>query len=430
MNTSPRATAPAHDLPKNCDVVIIGGGIIGTAAAYYLARQGQSVVLFEKGRIAGEQSSRNWGAVRQQGRHPAELPLMMDCNRLWQGLEQNLEAGLDWRQQGQMRVAFDKQRLEDSEAWLPIAKEHGLDTHILTPAQVAKTLPHFDSTGCLGAMFTPSDGCAEPEKVAPAFAAAAKRLGAKVADFCGVLSLDIQNGQVCGVESEQGSVAAATVVCAAGAWTSRLLRSIGHRHPSLWVRASVGRSGPIPLELRKLVVWSRCAYRQRPDRRVTVAAASDGYHDLNLDSLRFGLQFLPLAKRNRRNLKVRLGSALWQDLFGRFADPVQQRTIEPPPAAEALDRALKDFQKDYPGAGPMAFEKTWAGYIDYMPDELPVIDELDHPGGLFIAAGLSGHGFGIGPMVGSVVADLIVKGQSRYDLSPFKAGRFEFPQTS
>ena len=93
------------------DVIIVGGGIIGTSIAYYLAKRGVQVVLLEKGRIGGEQSTRNWGAVRQQGRHPTELPIMMECNRLWQGLERELECGLDWFQQGQLRIAYDETML-------------------------------------------------------------------------------------------------------------------------------------------------------------------------------------------------------------------------------------------------------------------------------------------------------------------------------
>ncbi len=421
---NPNSSDQAPPLPPAADVVVVGGGIIGTATAYYLRKLGQSVVLLEKGRIAGEQSSRNWGAVRQQGRHTAEVPLMMACNKIWQGLEAELEADLDWRQQGQMRVAFQPRQLADSEAWIPIAKEHGLDTQLLTPQQVADLLPHFDPAGCLGAMYTPSDGCAEPEKVAPAFAAAAARNGATVADFCAVTGIDVKNGAVCGVESERGYIKAETVVCATGAWTSRFLRPLGHRHPCLWLTGSVGRTGPIPLALRKLVVWGRCAYRQRPDGSMTIAAGSDGHHDITTDSLRFGLDFLGLARREKRQLHFRLGKPFFKDLTGRFLDPTQDRTLDPAPDRPALDRALAGFQQDYPGAGPMAFEKTWAGWIDIMPDEIPVIDVLEQPSGLAVASGFSGHGFGMGPIAGATMADLIVKGQSRFDMTPFKAARF------
>jgi glycine/D-amino acid oxidase-like deaminating enzyme len=121
---------------RSTDVVVVGGGIVGCASAYYLAKRGVSVVVCEKGDVGLEQSSRNWGFVRQQGRDAAELPLMMACNRIWQGLEAELQADLEWIQGGNLVLAYDHKRLALFEQWLPLSKEHGLETRLLTSQQL------------------------------------------------------------------------------------------------------------------------------------------------------------------------------------------------------------------------------------------------------------------------------------------------------
>ncbi|TJV97100.1 MAG: FAD-binding oxidoreductase [Mesorhizobium sp.] len=406
------------------DTVVVGGGIIGTTAAYYLAKAGKRVALVEKGRIAGEQSSRNWGAIRSQGRDPSEIPMMLDCLEIWRGIEKELGESIDWRQQGQMRVIYDQGMRERSEAFMPVAREFGLTTELLTRRQVADLLPHYDASTCDGAMFTPTDGNAEPEKAAPAFARGAMRNGATVMDYTAVKAVETTNGTVSAVETEQGRLECETVLLASGAWTSRLLKPLGVSHPSLWIRGSVGRTGILPIEMRKLVVWGKCAYRQRPDGRVNIAVAEDGFHDLVLESLTTGFKFLPLARRNWRNVRFSLGKPLLQSLTGEFSDFTTHRTLDPKPDWKGLNKAAKLFSEEYPGAGPISYDRAWAGYIDYMPDELPVLDELEKPRGLFVAAGLSGHGFGIGPIIGKTMCDLIAKGSSAYDLAPFSSRRF------
>ncbi|MER9177553.1 FAD-binding oxidoreductase [Mesorhizobium sp. M0955] len=411
-------------MKRRFDTVVVGGGIVGTTAAYYLAKAGKRVALVEKGRINGEQSSRNWGAIRTQGRNPSEIPMMLDCLDIWRGVEAELGESVDWRQQGQMRVIYDRKMRERSEAFMPTAREFGLTTRILTPSEVAEILPHYDARDCQGALFTPTDGCAEPEKVASVFARGASRLGAAIMDYTAAVSVDTQNGAVCAVETEQGRLDCETVVVASGGWTSRLLKPLGIRHPTLWIRGSVGRTGVLPIEMRKLVVWGKCAYRQRPDGRVNIAVAEDGFHDLMLDSLVHGLKFLPLAQRNWRNVRFSLGKPLMRSMMGEYADFTTHRMLDPRPDWKGLARASKRFLEEYPAAGPITYERAWAGYIDYTPDELPVIDALAKPHGLFVAAGLSGHGFGIGPIVGKTVSDLIAKGRSDYNLAPFSSRRF------
>lgn len=410
---------------KSVEVAIVGGGIVGCATAFYLARAGKRVALYEKGRVAGEQSSRNWGSVRAQRRPLPELPLMIESIQLWEDLEKELQAELDWRQQGQMRLCYDDTTLQWAEEWVPIGRNHGLDTKVLTPKETCLLLPHYSAKGLKGALYTSTDGCAEPEKVTPAFARAASSLGAEINEHCAVLAIESQNGNATSLQTELGDISAEVIVCAGGAWTRRLLKPLGQKHPSLWIRGSAAHTKPVDIDMRKLVTWGKCACRQRPDGSLLLAAAEDGYHDLMLDSILYGFSYLKLAWQNRKLLHLGVGKPLIQSLRGEFESFTTHRTLEPIPDVHGLKRAAKAFAQEYPGAKPLQLTKTWAGWIDYMPDELPVLGESPIISGLFVGAGLSGNGFAMGPVVGKTLANLIVKGHIAHDLSAFQARRFE-----
>ena len=132
--------AERNPLPRAVDVAIIGGGIVGCSAAYYLARDGVAVALFEKGRIAGEQSGRNWGWVRQQGRSPVELPLMIESLQLWKQLSVNLGEDTGFRQGGSLYLAESAAHLAELGEWLAVARDHDLDTRLLTPRELGAVL--------------------------------------------------------------------------------------------------------------------------------------------------------------------------------------------------------------------------------------------------------------------------------------------------
>ena len=182
------AWTDGHVLPDVVDVAIIGGGIVGCSAAYFLVRAGLRVALFEKGRIAGEQSGRNWGWVRQQGRSPVELPLMMRSLQLWLELRDEL-GDIGFRQGGSLYLADDETQLAELEAWLSVAREHGLDTRLLGAQQLASVL-RTDARRWSGALHTASDARAEPSRAAPAIARAAQRRGALILGHCAGRGID------------------------------------------------------------------------------------------------------------------------------------------------------------------------------------------------------------------------------------------------
>ena len=208
--------------PAETDVVVIGGGVIGVCTALYLARSGQRVVLLEKGRIAGEQSSRNWGWIRQQGRDADELPIMVEANRLWRDLasETNVDIGL--KTGGVTYLASTEKAMAGYTDWLVHAQANGVDSRLLSTAETAELIPGM-ARKYVGALYTASDMRAEPWVAVPALAGIAARAGVSIVENCAVRALDLAAGRVAGVITEQGRIKASEVVLAGGAWSSLFL---------------------------------------------------------------------------------------------------------------------------------------------------------------------------------------------------------------
>lgn len=218
------------DLPRSADVVVIGGGIIGCAAAYYLAGRGMRVTLVEKGRLAAEQSSRNWGWCRTQGRDLAELPLMIESMRLWDGLADELALDVGFRRTGVLFVTNDQREIGRWDRWRQAAAAYGAEAQLLSSDAVAKLIPEAVERW-LGGLYTASDGCADPARAAPAFAAAARRSGATVHEHCAARGLETQSDRIRAVITEQGTIHTATVLCAGGVWSSLFCRRHGISSP-------------------------------------------------------------------------------------------------------------------------------------------------------------------------------------------------------
>jgi glycine/D-amino acid oxidase-like deaminating enzyme len=416
-------------MERESDVVVIGGGIVGCATAYYLARRGVRVTLLERGEVAGEQSGRNWGFVRQQGRDPSEVPLMVAANRIWRGLEQELDADIEWIQGGNLALAPTPERMALFEGWLPTARQSGLDTRLVTPREIQDLLPGMAATW-VGGLYTPSDGHAEPAKATRAFADAAVKHGAALHPGCAVEGVETAAGRVSGVLTEQGSIRTRTVVCAAGAWSARVLRPLGLRLPQRWVRATVARTTPAP-PLTRAGVWGPAvSFRQRRDGTLNLAAAGAADHDLTLDSLRHARLFLPNYWKNRKLFRFHAGRPLLRSLAGLLPGSAARRHpltwdrgMGPAPNPAKVSRSLAELRRLYPSLAGLSITRSWAGYIDATPDAIPVVGEAGPPG-LVVATGFTGHGFAMGPIVGRLVAELVTDGKPALDLRPFRFSRF------
>jgi glycine/D-amino acid oxidase-like deaminating enzyme len=409
-------------LPPETDVVIVGGGIVGVASAYELAKRGVRVTLLEKGAVASEQSGRNWGFIRQQGRAPEELPLMIQANGIWARLEGEVDADIEWTRGGNLRLADDEATASRYAAWAKIGVEHGLGTQVLDMREIAELLPGIKHAWTAG-IFTPTDGHANPVKATRAYAEAAAQKGALVVEGCTVIRLDSAGGRMTGVNTERGEVRAPAVVLAAGAWSSRLAATLAIQIPVRIVRSTVALTEPAKA-VTKAGVWSKLlAFKQTVRGEFVIAAGGTGDIDLRLDSFRNLRLFMPAFLSNREYLRLNpnLGtfvSSLRREGKNAFAGK------EPQPNRKDVTASLKTLCEYFPMLGPVRLSNAWAGNIDGTPDALPVVDAPGRPSGLVIATGMSGHGFGIAPAIGVAVADLVTRGASDFDLRPMRLARF------
>ena len=418
-------------LPDSVDVVVIGGGVVGVSTALFLAEAGIATLLCEKGRIAGEQSSRNWGWIRQQGRDLAELPIMRESRALWQRLSAEMKEDIGLTQCGCLYLAETPRELADFETWLDLAKPYQLDSRMVSAAEIDAMIDAPPNQWA-GGLYTPSDCRAEPFVAVPAMARLAHAKGVRIAENCAVRAVDRQAGQVTGVITEKGRVGTRSVVCAAGAWTSLLARRLGVDVPQLTVRACVARTVPGKRIFDGCAAGSDFAFRLRRDGGYTVALSGHHEHFLSADSLRYARLFLPNFRAHWRKTKLRVGNDLIQSIagFGPWSEDQESpfekaRILDPAPPPSALRRLRERVQRRLPGLGKADFAQAWAGMIETAPDNVPMIGEARSPTGFFIATGFSGHGFGIGPAAGRIVADLVRGNPPGHDLSRFRLNRFE-----
>ena len=299
--------ATDYALPRSTDVVVIGAGIIGVSAALTLAERGIPVVLIEKGVIAGEQSSRNWGWCRQQGRDPRELPLTIESLRLWQGLNQRIEEETGFRQCGVAYLARTAADLASHAAWLDLAKTYGVDSRLVGHRELDQLLPG-SAKPYAGALFTPSDGRAEPALVVPAMARAARRRGATILENTAARGVETHAGSVCNVVTEKGRIDCNAVLLAGGVWSRLFCQPLGIDVPQLKVVSSVLRTQPLSGGPEVSASGSGFAFRKRLDGGYTVAHGAVINYDLVPDSFRLLRRFLPLAWMARHELRPRFSS--------------------------------------------------------------------------------------------------------------------------
>ncbi|MEZ5773808.1 MAG: FAD-binding oxidoreductase [Hyphomicrobiaceae bacterium] len=416
--------------PSRVDTVVVGGGIIGVSTALELAERGVSVALLEKGEIAAEQSSRNWGWCRQMGRDPREIPLIVESLKSWRGMNARIGAETGYRQTGILYLAETEAELQKRAAWLDYAREYQLDSRLIRGEEVERMMPGA-TRSWKGALYTPTDGRAEPTMAAPAMARHLKSLGASVLTRCAVRGVERSAGRVSSVVTERGRIGCDSVVLAGGAWSRLFCGPLGIDLPQLKVVNSVMRTAPIETGLERAGAGGRFAFRRRLDGGYTVAHRHLSVVDIVPDSFRLLLDFLPAYRLDPLGLRLRVGGRFIAEarLPRRWAldrpSPFEAvRVLDPEPVEWVLKQAAESLKSYFPAFRGMEVVEKWAGAIDATPDAVPVISPVESVPGFYLATGFSGHGFGLGPGAGRLAADLVMGRTPVVDPAPFRFTRF------
>lgn len=417
-------------LPVATDVVVIGGGIVGTSAALALAERGISVVVCEKGRIGGEQSGRNWGWVRQMGRDPSEIPLAMESVEIWHGLNERLDLETGYRRTGILYVCTTDREVAEHEAWLEKARGFDLPSRLLSRSEVLQLAPNA-VPGIRAGLYTTTDGRGEPTKAAAAIARGVRQRGGGVLTNTAVRGIETSAGRVSAVITERGPIRTNAVILAGGAWSRLFAGNLGIDFPQLKILGSAARIDNVPDMPELPIGGGNFAFRKRLDGGYTVAIRNAAIAPVTPDSFRLFWDFVPTLARSWREFRLRVGSRFIEEWHTprrwRNDEPSPfeaVRVLDPAPAHELNRAGLNNLIEAFPGFAGARMTHSWSGIIDVTPDAVPVIDSIPAIPGLVIASGFSGHGFGIGPAAGKLAADLATGAPPSVDPTPFRYSRF------
>lgn len=400
------------------------------SAALALAELNISVVLLEKGHIAGEQSSRNLGWIRKTSRHPDDVPLALAADQLWAQMAERVGSDVGYKQSGIMFLSQTDELLAMHESWLKSVESLSLGSKMLSQKEIDKLVPGGVGQW-KGGLYTPTDGKAEPHLAVPAMAKAAMQKGATIVQHCAVRSLVTTAGNISGVLTEKGEIRCEQVLLAGGAWSRRFLGNHGISLPTLPLVCSVLRTAPMDGPTDIAVGGPDFSFRKHQGGGYIITQRGKLDAPVTLDHLLIGHKYLEQLKHQRSFLKVSVGSTFFNDLaLGRKwkaedISPMEKVRVNNPSVNHGLNQdALNNLSKAWPAFEQATIEEAWAGIIDVTPDSNPVIDRIHSIPGLTIATGFSGHGFGTGPAAGQLAADIVAAVKPIIDPAPYKFDRF------
>jgi sarcosine oxidase subunit beta len=373
------------DIFMASDIVIIGGGISGTAAAWELAKNGVPVTLLERGDLASMASGWTLAGVRQSGRKEQELPLALAAVRRWKQLADELGTDVEYRQHGNLRLALIAEDIPAMKQVVETGNAHGIPMRWLDGIQAVHEVAPALTDELVGASFCPTDGHANPTKVVLAFAEAAKRAGATIRTGATVSRIVTDNGRVTGVEVDGEIIPTGTVIVAAGIYSPVLLAPLGI---------------DLPIDIRVVPAIQTVPVEPLLDQVLGVPAGG-------------------FAGRQQADGRFRLtGTSVPWTATDHTDWNVQ-------PTLAQLEHTLDWSVRLIPALKDVMAWKLWGGLVDNTPDALPVLERTPEVEGLVVAAGFSGHGFCLGPVTGEIVADLATEGETRHPIAPFARARFD-----
>jgi len=367
---------------ETADAVIVGGGIMGCALAYQLAKRDVDVLLLERQTLGSQSTGKCAGGVRQQFSMEANVRLQRLSVRLFEDFEAETGQPADFRQLGYLFVLTLPQQVEDFRQNMEMWHRAGLtEARWIDPAEAARMVPVLNVDDVLGCTFCPTDGIASPADVTSGYASAARRRGARLNEGVEVLGVDVAQGRVRGVRTSAGDVATRVVFNCAGAWSSSIGRMAGLEIPVLPYRrhiavtaafAAVPRSNPMTVDFQTSLYF-------HPEGDGVLIGMSDRAE----------------------------GPGYTTDVSWEFLEKMFEQAARRAPALA--------------GAG---IKTAWAGLYESTPDHQAILGPVPELEGFWVAAGFSGHGFMQAPAAALLVAQLLLDATSEIDISPFAFTRF------
>lgn len=368
------------------DVIVVGGGIMGTSAAFFCRQRGLSVTLLERGLVGQQASGVNFGNVRRQGRPLLQLPLANRARGIWGRMQELVGEDCEFLPAGHLRICYRAEQAALFESYARDAAELGLALEVLGKQAVHERFPYLGPEAIAGS-YGPEDGHANPRLVSPAFARAARRLGAQVREKTQVLSIT-KSGEDFEVDTAQaGRFRAPMVLLTAGAWAGKFSASLGE---------------PVPLVFRG------------PQMGVTEPATYTIAPSLGIST--------PIVEEGVYVRQIPRGNVIFGGGHRGPADPVTSRAAVLPANTLAQFAQLRRL---VPALASLAIIRVWSGVESYLPDDLPIMGASARVPGLYYAFGFCGEGFQIGPGVGDVMAELMQRGASSTPIEPFSMARFQ-----
>jgi sarcosine oxidase, subunit beta len=373
---------PVSPLPQTADVVIVGGGVVGTSAAFHLAEAGVDVLLLERAQLGSGSTSRGAGGVRTQFSDALNVEIARRSLEAFRDFARRPGWEIDLKQVGYLFVLSRESDAEAFEHSVAIQNRLGLDTRMLTAGEVNDLCPLVEGDDVLAGAFSPGDGHATPEGVVQGYAFAARAHGAELRTDCEVLDIKTSGGEISEVLTNQGSIRTATVICAAGPWS----RGCG---------AMVGVELPV-LPLRRQILFTEPIEGLPAHLPMTIDFASSFYFHREGPGLLMGM-----------------------------SDPDERPGFNVETTEEWIPRLMAVVRRRAPRIADVGIRGGWAGLYEVTPDHNAIIGEAVSVSRFIYATGFSGHGFLQAPAVGEIVRDLVLNRAPFTDISPLSARRFD-----
>jgi sarcosine oxidase subunit beta len=363
------------------DIVIIGGGIAGTALAYFLAKEGQDVCIVERGIIGGEGSGRNGGGVRQNRRPALELPLAMRSVQLWKTLAEKSELDFEYNRHGNLSLVWNETAATEAKALVKRQRDQGLECYYLDRAETRSLIPHVVDRYC-GGVYSPSCGSAEPYIACVAIARMASQLGVTIYEHREVTGIEIVYGRVSAVLTNSGPIATGVIVNSAGPWAPEIAHMVGVRLPIRLCRSHLLVTEPLPPVLEPFTSTGGYGY----------------FRQTRSGNVHIGFGSLPVPDFGHRMVT-----------YG------------------ALTVAATRTATIIPCLRNVSVIRAFTGFTAWTPDQAPIMGAVKDPTGFFIAAEFNATGFAMGPVIGELMAELILEGRTSLPIDAFSVARFGEP---